>query len=102
MYASMGFINPFGLEVKIKCLGYYDAFELAEDPTGGVELFSSTTTLLKNINDKKILTKAVDLDQKIDNKIVRKLSLYFRNKEFNKSQNEKRFIATLKKKRRLK
>lgn len=87
-YAKETFINPFGIPVKIEALKYFDAFEIFDELQSGCELFSTGTILGKNISNKALLKKLVDLDQKMQTKRQEKLSYYFRNAEFNKTHKE--------------
>lgn len=87
-YAKETFINTFGIPVKIEVLKFFDAFEIFDELQSGCELFSSGTILEKNISNRALLKKLVDLDQKIPTKREEKLSYYFRNAEFNKPLRE--------------
>lgn len=91
-YSEEGFSNPFGLKVKIKVLGFFDAYEIYDDLTNGCEIFSSMTLLEKPLSDKAVLLKVLDLDQKDVQKRENTLSMYFRNIEFNASMNEKDYL----------
>ncbi len=65
-------------KVTIRVLEYFDVFEIEGDLKNGAEVFNTSTLITKAMKDKKILKKAVDLDQSISPKESEKLHEHFR------------------------
>lgn len=77
-YCKNSYENIHHAQVTIRVLEYFDVYEIEGDLKNGAEVFNTSTLINKAMKDKAILTKAVDLDQKISSKDSEKLHDHFR------------------------
>ena len=77
-FCKQSYENTHHKKVTIRVLEFFDVHELENEIKPGTEIFTTSTLITKKLNDKKILKKAVDLDEKLSPKKAEKLHDHFR------------------------
>lgn len=78
-YSKQTFLNHQHQKVSIRVMDFFDVHEVDIDLNKGGEVFSTSTLFTKKQSDTALLSKVIDLDEKISSAQAEKLFNEFRH-----------------------